>query len=324
MRNLSNKKIDIFKKNISSYKKIYIVSHIHPDGDSIGSLLGLGLALKNNFTKNVNLVKIDDVPNNFDFLPGIESLKSLEIDCKPDLLITLDCGDIDRLGINRNLIENSNYVINIDHHISNSYYGNLNIVDLEASSTGEIIYELLKCMNIKITKNIATCLYLAISSDTGSFKYDNTTPKTHLIASDLLNTGIDKNEIITNIYQSKPLTKTKLFIKAISSLELYYGNKLAVVEVSKKIINETKSSFEDSSGIVEFIRDVDGVEVACVFKEINKNEIKISLRSKKYVNVAKFAENYSGGGHKKASGCTIKSSLQNAKQEIIKEMHKIL
>ena len=307
---------------IKNAKSIYLASHVQPDGDNIGSLLGLALALKK-IGKQVFIVKTDSIPKDFMFLPGIDLIKEYD-DSEVDLFITVDSSDEKRLGDNEALLDKANKVINIDHHLSNTNYGDLNIVDSDAAATCEIVFKLIKAMDIEIDRDIATALYTGISTDTGSFMYDNANEETHLIAAELLRIGIDKQEININIWQNKSLTKTKLFIKTLETLETYFDDKLAVIEVTRDNLRSVGASMEDSEGIVSFVRDIDTVEVAVMLKEFEEDEIKVSMRSKKYVDVSKVCAVFGGGGHKKASGCTINSNLEKAKKDLIDELEKVI
>jgi phosphoesterase RecJ-like protein len=317
MNRLFSESIEKLKDLIMKSESICIISHILPDGDSIGSVLAFGMALRSIKGNQVIMAVNDDIPDIYKFLPGIGQMETINNEDKFDLLITLDCSDLDRLGDKKILVENVKEIVNIDHHISNVNFGDLNIVDSKAAATGEIIYKILEEMNIDITKEIATCIYVAISTDTGSFKYENTSPATHSIASKLLEKGIDLNRITTEIYQSRPLAKTRLLIKSLNTLELYCNGKIGVVSITKEMLNKTGTNINDADGIVEFVRDIHTIEVACILKEIETNEIKVGLRSKKYVDVAEIAKYFNGGGHIRASGCTIKNDLESTKNIIL-------
>ncbi|MCR2042727.1 DHH family phosphoesterase [Anaerosalibacter massiliensis] len=312
--------IDEFIDLIKSSNNIYLASHVQPDGDNIGSLLALGRALEK-MNKDINIVKVDSIPKNFQFLPNMHFFQEPNIDEDIDLFIALDSGDMERLGVAKEIALKSKKIVNIDHHITNNNFGDLNIVSPLASSTGEIVYHIIKEMNIDIDEDIATCIYVAISTDTGSFMYDSTTMETHLIAADLLDKNIDLNKIIVNIYQSKTLEKTKLFIKSLNTLKIFKNGKIAIVKTTQKMLNDCGASIEDAEGLVSFIRDIEGVEVACILKEIDKKEIKISLRSKKEVDVSKISLKFNGGGHKRAAGCTIYENIDDAKKIILKEIY---
>lgn len=315
--------MDLAKEKILQSKRIYIASHVQPDGDNIGSMLALGLALKKT-NKDVYMVKTDPVPTDFMFLPGSEDIKEINNYSNIDLFITLDSSDIERLGDNKKLVDMADFVINIDHHISNTNYGDINIVDSNSGSTAELVFKMIKTLNIEIDKNIGTCIYTGISTDTGSFMYENTRAETHLIAAELLDIGVDKKSINVNVYQNKSLEKTKLFIKALENLETYFENKVAIVQVTNNMLLDTGAKMEETEGIVSFIRDIKPVEVAIMLKEFEENEIKVSMRSKTYVNVSEICSKFNGGGHMRAAGCTIYNSLTLAKEALIKELEKVL
>jgi phosphoesterase RecJ-like protein len=312
---------DLFKlaiDKILASDEIFIASHVNPDGDNIGSIIALGLALKK-LKKNVRVIKTDEIPTDYLFLPFIDIIQPYEAS-DIDLLIVLDCGDIDRLGKYKSLLNKAKTIINIDHHISNTKFGTLNIVDDKAAATGELIYDLLKNMSIEIDKDIATCLYAAISTDTGSFMYDSVTSRTHKIIASLIETGIDKSNINIKLYQSRSIERTNLFIKSFSTLKTYHNNRIAVVKVTQSMLNKSNAKMEDTEGIISFIRDIDTVEVACLLKEYKENEIKVSLRSKRTVDVSKICSKFNGGGHIRAAGCTIYDNIFNAENKIVEKI----
>lgn len=314
---------ELLIKAISAIDKcdnIYITSHVNPDGDSIGSVLALGQVLSKKLSKSITMFIPDEIPDNLKFLPGIDLIaKNINID-KIDLLIALDCGDENRLGPGKDLLNTAKMTVNIDHHITNNDFGKINIVNPTASSTGEIVYDIIEHMKIEIDSDTATCIYTAISSDTGSFKYDNTTSKTHVIASRLLNIGIDTNLINTKLYHSRSIEKTNVLISSLNTLEYCNDKKIALATITKEMLNQYNSKVEDTDFVVNFIRDIDVVEVACVLKEIDENKIKISFRSKNYIDVSKIAKTFNGGGHAKASGCTMFITLEEGKQKVLEEI----
>ncbi|NLY47119.1 MAG: bifunctional oligoribonuclease/PAP phosphatase NrnA [Tissierella sp.] len=310
--------IDIINKST----KIFIASHVNPDGDNIGSSLSLALALKK-IDKEVFVLSTDGIPNDFKFLPGSELIQDYNESMGPiDLFIAVDSSDVDRLGKNKDLIKTTNKVINIDHHISNTKFGHINIVNPKASATGELIYYFIKRLNIKIDKDIATNIYTAINTDTGKFSYDNVSSDTHRIAAELLDAGADIKEVNINIYESSSIERTKLFIKTLGGLKTYSNNKIAIAKISQDILTETNTTLDDTEGIVSFIRGIGPVEVSCILKEISEKEVKVSLRSKEYVDVASICGVFNGGGHIRAAGCTINSDLNSAESLIVEEIIK--
>lgn len=317
-----NKKInglmDEAIKLIKNSNNILIASHIQPDGDSIGSILALGMALKE-INNKVKILRVDKTPSDYNFLPNIDLIKEYDEE-KIDLFIALDCGDIERLGLGKNLALKAKKIINIDHHITNNNFGDINIVCPSAAATGELVYEIIGKMDIKIDTDIAKCLYTAISTDTGRFMYSNTTYKTHLIVSELLKTGMNSNDININLYQSKSMERTNLFLDSLNTLEMFLDYKLAITSVSQDMLRLNNAKMEDTEGIISFIRDIDTVEVACFLKEISKSEVKISIRSKKEIDVSKICNKFNGGGHMRAAGCTIYDNMEKAKMLILKEI----
>lgn len=323
MNSSFKKLIDLAIEKILESKNIFIASHVQPDGDNIGSILALGLALKK-IGKKVYVLKSDSLPSDYLFLPNVDIIHDYDDELEIDLLITLDSSDENRLGKNKDLLERAEFIINIDHHISNTNFGHINIVDSSAAATGELVYKIVKEMDIPIDKDIATCIYTAISSDTGSFMYDNTRSETHEIISELLSLGIDKSNININLYQNRSIERTMLFIKSLETLKLYFDNKVAVVKVTRNMLEDTGAKMEDTEGVVSFMREIAPVEIAILLKEFNENEIKVSMRSKRFVDVAAICDSFGGGGHIRAAGCTINLSMDYAEELILNEIKKVI
>ena len=306
---------------INRNKNIFISSHVQPDGDSVGSILALAMAVKAlDRNKNVRIVTVDDIPSDLLFLPNIEMIKEQDLNQPVDLFISLDSSDMDRLGIGKEFALKAKKIINIDHHVTNDNFGDINIISSSSGATGEIVFDLIKKMGVEIDKEIATCLYTAISMDTGSFMYSNTTYKTHLIAAELLKTGIDINDININIYQSRSIERTNLFIDSLNKLETFLDNKIGIVTVTQEMLKVHNAKMEDTEGIISFVRGIKPIEVACLLKEVDEKEVKVSLRSKKEVDVSKISSKFNGGGHIRAAGCTIYENIAVAKEMILKEI----
>jgi phosphoesterase RecJ-like protein len=321
---LKKSDLDVLKADIEASDRIAIVSHKNPDGDNLGSLLAAGLSIEK-MGKRVLFVEADMIPEDYKFLPGIERLKPADPDLEAiDLLLVLDSSDPDRLGENKILLDKSSKVVNIDHHISNTEFGDINIVLPGLSSTGEILLELLSQMNLPIDREIASLIYVAMSTDTGRFTYQGVTGRTHENVAKLYGYGIDAYEINTSLYQRRSLRRTKLFIKAISGMELYNDERIGVVRVTRSMLEETGTSMDDTEGIVEFIRDTDSIEAACLLKEIDEKEIKISLRTKNIVDANKVCGSFNGGGHSRASGATVEDTIENVQKRLIDEINKYL
>jgi len=303
---------------IGESMRIFIFPHILPDGDTIGSAYALASYIRN-LGKEVLIITEDIVPINLNQIPQ-ELFYEFESDMntleKPDLIIAVDSSDTTRLGKRVSFIESGCKVVNIDHHITNEQYGDFNFVDEKASSTAEMIYELLHSWDHAFTVDEATALYMGISTDTGSFMYSNTTSKTMRTAGELMDIGIDINTINTELYQNQPLRKVRLMTLVLDSLVIDFEYNYARITVTQKMLKEADASYEDIDGLVEFIRNIQGVEVVALFKQMTTEKVKISLRSKHAFDVSAVALGFNGGGHTKAAGCVIESNLENAIRKI--------
>ena len=322
-----NSNIDSIIKYIKGSNDDFIVtSHMSPDGDNIGSTLSMYYAL-NKLGKNVYYVLDDSLPQNLKFLvENINILKSEEVSLKNYNIVALDCGDKRRICLSKELIENAKKLISIDHHASNDYYGDFNYIDIDASSTSELVYNLLveyqKIENKSIIdENIATCLYTGLVTDTGNFVYSNAHPSSFDMAKELLLKGAKKQTIIQRVFQSNPYNYYKLLGEALNTLDIVDG-KISSIMITKDMLKRNVISFNDVEGISSYTRDIDGVEVGILLKEKKENEIKVSFRSKSYIDVSKIAQSFGGGGHVRAPGCTIYSSIEDAKKQIVEAVLK--
>lgn len=307
---------------IKKSSKIGITFHVSPDGDSLGSSLALLNGLKS-IGKDVYISCIDDMPEVYSFLPFSQYIKNStgEVLEGTKCFIVLDCGDKKRISTSNINFTSRNYsIINIDHHLSNELYGDLNYVDVNASSVGEIIYQMLNLLDVEITKEIAACIYTSIITDSGSFKYSNTTSVTHTIAGDLINTGIDFSEIHRIVFENKKFEDLKLLGKALNSMELI-DNSICAMYVTKEMLNSLNLGCNiDTSYLISAAMQAESAETAVLFKECDEG-IKISLRSKSKTDVRKVAEKFGGGGHTRASGILLKNyTLDEAKNAVIKEI----
>lgn len=307
---------------IKKSNKIAITFHTSPDGDSLGSSLALlsGLA---SVGKDVYISCMDDMPEVYSFLPFSQFVKNStgEISTDTKCVIVLDCGDKKRINTsNINFTSRKYSLINIDHHLSNELYGDLNYVDTNASSVGEIVYQMLNLLDIEITKEIAACIYTSIITDSGSFRYSGTTSVTHSIAGDLINTGIDFSEIHRIVFENKKFESLKLLGRALSSMELI-DESICAMYVTKEMLNDLHLGCNiDTSYLISAAMQTDTAESAVLFKECDEG-IKISLRSKSKVDVRKIAEKFGGGGHTRAAGILLNNyTLNEAKDAIIKEI----
>ncbi|WP_338559432.1 bifunctional oligoribonuclease/PAP phosphatase NrnA [Paraclostridium sordellii] len=315
-------------KAIREGNNFIVTSHYSPDGDNIGSTLSMYYALKK-LGKKVYYVLDDSIPLNLTFLvKDVKILKSEEMDenLSDYTLISLDCGDFNRICVSESIKKSVKQLICIDHHASNNNYGDLNYINPNESSTCELVYNLLKEFSKEmgeqiLDEDISTYLYTGLLTDTGNFSYSNTNPSSYLMAYDLVNLGAKKDLIIQKIFQSNTYNYYKLLGEALDTLEIV-DKKIASMMLTIDMLERNEISFNDADGVTSYTRDIDGVEVGLLFKEKAPGEVKVSFRSKNYVDVSAVAQVFGGGGHVRASGCTIKDSIENVKKIVISEVLK--
>jgi len=296
--------------------KVALFSHVSPDGDCIGSMLGIGLALEK-LGKDVYLYNPDPIPRNLSFLPGVDRIQTTLPDPLPQTLLFVDCSDLQRVNLKPEHIPARSIVLNLDHHVSNQNFGSINWVDAEASASGEVAFELIRELQIGLTQEMATNLYTAILTDTGSFQYSSTTAKTHRIAAELLECGISLVKIHHQIFDQKPLAKVKLLQHALNQLQLYADGKCAIMSLRMKDFEQSGAEESLSEGLVDHARSIQGVEVAILLKEIDSRKVRVGLRSNLWFNVNELAARFGGGGHKRAAGCTLETSIEEAEQILL-------
>lgn len=298
---------------IKSAKSILLVTHTSPDGDALGSMLGMGIAL-NKKGKKIRLVCLDEIPQPFLFLPNSNSISNTFLTKDIDIICILDCGDIKRTGFVNELknIKRNKKILNFDHHPKNDLHkiSTINIVDYDASSTSEIIFDFLKESKLPIDKDIALCLLCGLYTDTGSFKHSNTTTKTLQIASILLRKGARLKKITENVINNHSISSLKLWGIALSRLQFNKKYNIASSAINQADIKSCNATSADVSGIVNMINTIPGVKIALFLHENNDKIIKGSLRTDdETVNLSKFAKLFGGGGLKKASGFTINGRI---------------
>lgn len=317
------KKIVETQKAIKRFKSFIITSHVNPEGDSIGSQLAMAKLL-DWLGKKYIIVNSDRVPRHYLFLPGVNSIRNKigKRNKTFEAAIVLDCPNVKRVGKIKYAVDKAGYIINIDHHVSNENFGSLNWVAKDASSTGEMVYRLYKHLGCRITKEAALCLYISILTDTGSFNYDNTSSATHEIISELMGYGIEPYDVSQSVYESKTVGAIKLLGRALSGIKIVSKGRVAYASIRQTDLESTKTRPSDCENFVNFGRSIKGVNVALFFREDIKkrNLIHVSLRSKKKVDVNKIAAYFGGGGHRKASGCVLRGSLEEVKKKILKKV----
>lgn len=293
-------------------KTFVLFMHLRPDGDSVGSSLALAYMLRK-LGKEVDIALDGEVPELYHFLPGstIESWLNLK-NKSYDFAVFLDCGDRDRVGEAQAIASQAKESINIDHHPTNTHFADYNWVDASAAAVGEMVYELIKELG-ELDQTLATYIYTAIITDTGNFMYENTTGKTHTITADLLKHGIKPSSIAQAVYENVPVESLLLLTEVLNTLKFHSNRCIATMELTQDILKRTGASSLDAEGFINYARSVKGVEIAILFYEDSEESIRVSFRSKTYVDVARIASILGGGGHARAAGCTLNMPLEEAK-----------
>jgi phosphoesterase RecJ-like protein len=314
MNPVFSRAIEVIKKG----RRFLVVSHVNPEGDAVGSLLGLALALKAMGKESTPYLE-DKVPGVFGFLPGsflvVHSLEGIE---PVDATIAVDSAQLERLGAKFSAFRNRGVLINIDHHVTNTNYGDINIVVAGASAAGEIVYDLLKEMDLPMTKEVATNLYVAIHTDTGSFRYASATPEAFFKAGELLRAGVDPWKVATSVYENYPYKRYKLLSMALPTITLESRGRIALMHVTLDMLESVGAEKELTDGFVNFARAIEGVEVGVFLRESSNGEYKVSLRSKGVTNVSDVAALFGGGGHPHAAGFNVKGDFREAAARIVK------
>ncbi len=302
---------------VRRYRRFLLALHEAPDGDAVGSNLAMAAALAA-LGKEAQVVSADPVPRLFDFLPGVdEVLEPGEATGPWDVALLLDCSDADRVGGAATLVAQAAVVCNVDHHKTNQGFGHVRWVDPAAAATGELVYHLLQGLRALWTPAMAQCLYTAISTDTGSFRFEQTTAATHRIAARLIELGADPAQVVNNVYDTRSLASLRLLRLALERLEVHPDGHVAWITLPRPVLESAGASDEDAEGLVNYARSVEGVEVGLLFREVEDGRVKVSLRSRARVDVADLASVMGGGGHPRAAGCLLDGGLEVAVERVV-------
>lgn len=303
-------------EEIKIANNIVLAGHISPDGDAVSANFALALAIQK-LGKNP-VILLEKYSDTYNYLKGHNFVyNGKQENLNPDLFISLDCGDIERLGNAKEVFERAKKTINIDHHISNNSFGDLNVVNSNASSTSEVVYEVISQISeVEIDKDIATIIYTGIVFDTCGFKHKSTGKRTHQIAGELIEKGVDSSMVHTNIIYTHTLGNTKLLAKTIQNLTI--EDTICISTLTKDEILEN-GTYEDIEGISGYLLDIKGINVSVFLYEKEDGMVKVSFRSKQ-MNVNEIAQKFNGGGHILASGATLNIPLKDAKNIILSEI----
>lgn len=320
-------KINKFDEVVKNSKNILIISHVNPDGDTLGTMCALRSAIYTQYKKKPEMLILSKIPKIYEFLPNIREAKTLDTIDKSreyDLVIAVDVASLDRIIDAQILFNKAKFTINLDHHGTNNNYGDLAIVQPELSSTGEVLYKILKELNWPIKdKNLDTAIsiYTAVLTDTGSFRFENTSADVFKIAAELTEMGINPKELYKKCYESKSKEIVLFQGYCVGKATFADGNKIAYTTVYKKDMEKYSVGDDATDGIAEALRAISTTEVSFVVKEVDAKICKISMRSKN-LDVAKICSIFGGGGHRFAAGCTIKASCEESIKSLLTAIDK--
>ncbi len=312
------KNIDLKKlvSLIKGAKSIMVATHEGPDGDGIGSIIALGLGLKQLKKKVVFYMK-DPVPKMYRYLPGQENIvASLNPAQKFDLSFIVDLGEIERVGDEFVNHPGRGVTVSLDHHAKGNHNADLNFCLPKEASSGEVIFKVLKALKVKLNKAMATGIYTAMVTDTGSFKYSNTSQSTFAVAAELMRFKIDVWQVALHCFETYSVGRMDLLKRVMATLNIHPSKKIASIAIMQADFAASGALPEDTEGFINFPRSIEGVEVAIAFKEIETNRFKVSLRSKNYADVAAIALGFGGGGHIRASGFKINGTLAEVTEKV--------
>ncbi len=303
-----------------------VISHVSPDGDTTGSALAVCLLLQQ-LGKQYVVVNEGETPTKFGFLPCFDQILDLSktnLDQTFSHVIAVDAADSKRMGKVEHLFSPDVQLVNIDHHPTNDFFGTINVIRTDAAATAEIVFELVEAGDFALDPSIALCIYTGLLTDTGGFRYSNTTPKVMQIASRLLTYGVKPGEIADRCLESITMEHVQLLRRALQSLTLSHNQMVASMRVSHQDLIETNATSEDVSGLVNYTRNIEGVEVGMLLTETQPNVIKVGLRSRSFVDVARIAKSVGGGGHARAAGCTLQGKIEDIEQSLLSKIKEVL
>ena len=309
-------------------RRVLLTMHRGPDGDGLGSTLGLAAALRE-LGHEATVYTPDELPYNFRFLPGADRVvKALPDDAAFDLTVAADAGSFDRLPP---LPAARGKLLNLDHHITTEPFGDVNYVDPAAAAVGILVYKIICALGLPLSADAATCIYASILADTGCFRYSSTDPECLRVAAALLEAGVDPWEMTVKVYEQQPVARMKLLAEVLNTLELHAGGKLATLLITNEMLARTGTHLDLTDGFINFARSIDGVEVAASLREPKPGSVdgharafRVSFRSRGNIDVAAIAQKFGGGGHKNAAGCTVPGELHEVRALLAAELDRAL
>ncbi|NMO96204.1 DHH family phosphoesterase [Paenibacillus lemnae] len=314
------------KQFLLEHDDYLIVSHVQPDGDAVSSTLAVGWLLSR-LGKKFVMINEGVIPKRMQFLWHADELLDMSVNRpkrKFDNIICVDCADFQRVGRTQELFSEQSLLLNIDHHPTNDRYGHVNVVLPEAAATAEILYDLLNSFDVEWDADIASAIYTGLLTDTGGFRYSNTSSKVMGIASELLSHGVNGPDLAESLLEEMTLPQIKVLVQALNTLQMTDDGRIAWVFVTPEQMRETGAVNEDLEGIVNYPRNIQGVEVGILFKSLESGAVKASFRSAGHVDVAALAQSFGGGGHVRAAACRIEGDLQSVITQVVEVVKKAL
>jgi phosphoesterase RecJ-like protein len=306
---------------IRERRRFVVCSHARPDGDSIGSELAMAYALRV-LGKTVRVVNSDPAPPPMQAFPGVPDIEiSDRIDGELDAAIIMECSDLSRTGVAG---LDRFFVINIDHHPGNKGYGDIRWFDESAAACGEMVFTLIRALDVPLTVDIATHIYLAILTDTGCFHYSSISPQTFDICRQALEAGVDPVAVARKVYDSNNMGRLKLFGSVLRAMQLDASGRIAIVYLDHEMAREAGGTYEDTEGLVNLPLTVKEIQAVVFFKQLEGEEYRVSLRSKGDVDIGSVAKEFNGGGHKNAAGCTVTGPIDSLQKQFVQMIEKAI
>ena len=317
----NNDSLEKIREIISVHQNIVLCGHTNPDGDAIGASLSLASSL-NQIGKNVQVL-LEPYAKKYDVIPNSNLIVAEENVKEVDLFIALDCGDKGRLQGIEEVFHRAKCTVNIDHHASNSYFGEYNYVEENASSTSEVVFKLL-LGHFPMDRDIAAGLYAGLIYDTGGFRHTSTTPFTMQVAGELMSYDIPHTKIYTALFDSRSFSEMKIMGRAFDKAESRFSGKVICSSITMQDIEECEGTNKELDAIINYLKGVNDAKIACFFYEKNQMDVKASFRGNDDYDVCALAQKFGGGGHVKAAGCTIVAPIDKAKEMVFAEIEKML
>ncbi|MCL1926039.1 MAG: bifunctional oligoribonuclease/PAP phosphatase NrnA [Syntrophorhabdaceae bacterium] len=308
---------------LREYDRFLVSCHENPEGDAIGSELALALALRK-MGKTVTILNADPVPRNLLFLSGTDTVVFAEDGSKYDVAVLVDCNSVGRTGkIAGELLKPRVRVI-IDHHQTSEDLGPLALIDSDAAAAGLLVYKVLVALGVEIDRDIAKNVYTAILTDTGSFRYGNSSQEAFCVAGEMIRLGVNPWAVSEQVYETQSYNRLRLLGRVLSSLETVLGGRVAAITTLRADLDEFEANKDDLEGFINYPRSILGTEVAVSFREEGGGEVRISFRSKGRIDVSGVAARFGGGGHRNAAGCTVSGALEEVKRQIFEAIETVL